>query len=164
MSAAFVAASLVNATRRPSGEKWGMLSFRVEEIATTGDEVVASPGADVSTRQMFVRGAANVNQTSRLTGLAPRDHWHQTILTDERQALRRTALGDPQSPKRPSCRKEYLGAVRHPPWVIGIEFGRCEACGFAGDGEIFPQRKTVQLAGERGPVAAKHQPVAVRRH
>jgi len=44
----------LNTTRLPSGEKLGMLSVRVEEIAAAGGETAGLPGADVSTRQMFV--------------------------------------------------------------------------------------------------------------
>ena len=41
------------ATRRPSGESWGMPSRLVEEIETTGGEEAGAPGAEVSTRQIL---------------------------------------------------------------------------------------------------------------
>src|SRR4051795_6011120 len=41
------------ATRRPSGESWGVESIFVEEIAITGDAEAVAPGAENSTRQMF---------------------------------------------------------------------------------------------------------------
>src|SRR6478609_6389060 len=40
-------------TRRPSGENWGILSTRVEEIATIGGDEAGAPAAEVSIRQMF---------------------------------------------------------------------------------------------------------------
>src|SRR5262245_37562510 len=44
----------LNATRRPSGENWGLPSARVEEMATAGGDDAGAPGAEVSTRQIFV--------------------------------------------------------------------------------------------------------------
>ena len=43
----------VMATRRPSGERWGMLSSLVEEIETTGADEAGAPDAEVSTRQIL---------------------------------------------------------------------------------------------------------------
>jgi hypothetical protein len=43
----------VSATRRPSGERWGMLSSLVEEMETTGRDEAGAPGAEVSTRQIL---------------------------------------------------------------------------------------------------------------
>ena len=42
-----------NATRRPSGERWGMLSSLVEEMETTGGDEAGAPGPEVSTRQIL---------------------------------------------------------------------------------------------------------------
>jgi hypothetical protein len=46
--------SVAKATRRLSGENWGFESALVEEIETTGGEEAGTPGAEVSTRQIFV--------------------------------------------------------------------------------------------------------------